>query len=445
MSMFWAALGIVGVLVVILMAYWAILIAMYVENLRTNEVHTLVTRDLWKLRLCRYRKGRTEGEPILFVHGFNANQNNFLCPEDFSMLEYFRERGYDCWTIDLRGTRSSVPAFEKSIADVGLDDYLLRDLPDAIQYIRRTTGYGKIHWVGHSLGGLLLYAYELEHGIDTIASGITLGAPIAFEGATAHIPATVTAFARLFPAAAGNLLRGLVPIARFLHAGLALFPINIHNIHPKMNTGHFVSMLENPPPKVLAEMAFCLKHKVFRLKNDQLDVAASLSNLRVPLLAIFATRDPFAPPARGQEFFDALPHNDKRLLILSRENGCAGDYGHCDLAFSREGAHEVFEPMLQWIEAHPSHERISSVSHEEGDSGYRAPLSEDQRARILSGKSYSHLTARRPAAKKTPPKKPATKAAPKKTAPAPKKAAAKKAAVPKKLVAKKSAAKNKKR
>ncbi len=439
MTLFWAMLGSAVVLIAVLLAYWAILSAMYVEHLRTNEVHTLITRDLWRLRLCRYRKGRTEGEPILFVHGFNSNQNNFLCPDDHSMVDYFRERGYDCWTIDLRGTRSSVPPFEKSFADVSIDDYLLRDVPDAIQYIRRATGYTRVHWVGHSLGGLLLYAYELEHGGAYIESGVTLGAPIGFEGATARVPAVVAAFARLFPQAAGNLMRGFVPIARLFHVGLALFPINLANAHPKLNTGHYVSMLENPPPRVLSEIAFCLNHQVFRVKNDQLDVAASLSRLRTPLLAIFAKRDPFVPSARGQQFIDMLPHDDKRILVLSKDNGCVEDYDHCDLAFSREGAREVCEPMLRWFEAHPIRERFATIAHDDDDSGYRAPLSEKQRASILSGKSYARATANGAPAEKKPPSKAAAGKPARKAAPAKKNAKMKPAPLPKKPPAKKAA------
>ncbi len=419
-------LALAGALALV-MVYWGVLNSMYPETLRTNEIYTVTTPDLWKLRVCRYRKGRMEGEPILFVHGFNSNQHNFTCPDGKSMVDYLSGRGYDCWTVDLRGCRSSMAPFEHTLADASMDDYVMQDLPAVIQFIRKTTGYAKVHWVGHSMGGMLLYAYELVHGPEWIASGVTLGGPVGFEGAKAHVPAPIAAFAGAFPKVAGNILRGFVPFVRLIGSGLFLYPVTVRNVHPEMNTGHFISMLEDPLPKVLKEIAFSLNKKVFRINKDTVDVIEGLPRLRVPLLAIYAPKDPFAPPERGQDFLRQLPHGDKKILVLSKENGCAEDYDHVDLVMSREGVREVFEPMRQWFAEHPIHERIRLVDSEEERYSIRTPLSGTQRVHILSGDSYAHLapekkTSSQPKPSRKPARTPARKkastanAAPRKTA-----------------------------
>jgi len=388
MTLLGIALGCLGLLALLVPAYFALLASMYPEKLRTAEVYTIRTHDLWKLRLCRYRKGRTGGEPVLFVHGLNANQHNFTSPEGACSVDFLVDKGFDCWTIDLRGCRSSVPPFERYPEDITMDDYLLYDLPTAVDYIRKTTGYAKVHWIGHSMGGILLYAYVQEYGRGHIASGATLGAPIGFEGCRLKVSAPMQWLTTTFRRTTGNLLRGAVPFCLTFRVGGRFFPTNPRNLPRTMNTGHFYNILEDPLPKVLKGMAHALNTHTFRLKGGQLDVVAGLPAMRLPLLAAYAPRDPFTPVEKGQEFVDSLSHGDKAILVLSKENGCAHDYGHCDLAFGQEGAKEVFEPIAKWLAKHPITEHIA---HEHEDD-VSSPLDGIERAGILSGASYAHLT-----------------------------------------------------
>ena len=110
------------------------------------------TPDLWRVRLCRYRPRKGEGEPVFLCHSLLANQFNFTLPRGASLVDVLAESGYDCWVIDLRGARSSIPPFGRKRSQPTLDDYLLRDIPSALDFICRATGYRQVHWVGHSMG-----------------------------------------------------------------------------------------------------------------------------------------------------------------------------------------------------------------------------------------------------------------------------------------------------
>src|SRR5688572_24201457 len=112
-------------LVLAAMLYWTWLQSLYPEKLSTDEVFTVTTSDLWKLRVCRYRRGRSLGEPILLVHGSGANHHNFTCPEGGSLIDYLVEKGYDCWAVDLRGCRSSQPPFGFHWTQAAMDDMLI--------------------------------------------------------------------------------------------------------------------------------------------------------------------------------------------------------------------------------------------------------------------------------------------------------------------------------
>ena len=83
-------------------------------------------------------------------------------------------------------TSASAPA--ENVNDPTVDDYVLLDIPAALDYIRKTTGFSQVHWVGHSMGGMLLYAYDALFDGGAVASGITLGSPIGFQNVKFHRP-----------------------------------------------------------------------------------------------------------------------------------------------------------------------------------------------------------------------------------------------------------------
>lgn len=370
----------------LLVGYLGLLSSVFPETVRTREVGTVVTSDLWKLRICRFRRGRTEGEPVLLVHGLGTNHHNFSEPANGCLVDYLVEKGYDCWALDLRGTRSSRAPFERDPMSVSLDDYLLHDLPAAIEHIRKATGYAKVHYVGHSLGGMLLYAYVQEFGSDRIGAAATLGSPIGFDGVKAKAGLALLPLIKRFPLFCADLFKGTFPVVAPLRFNPGIFPMNARNVHPALRVSDFYNMVDIPIPAVLGEMAHMLHRKVWRMKNDTLDVKAGLSTMDVPLLAIYGKRDPFTPLEHAQRFIASLPHDDKSLLICSRENGCKHDYGHCDLAFGVDGARAVFKPIAEWFAAHPIRERLALSM--ENEAQLMTPIDGEMRAEILSGERY---------------------------------------------------------
>lgn len=379
----------------LVLLYWRVLALTFPEKLATEEVYKLTTPDLWKIRVCRYRKGRTNGQPVLLVHGANVNQHTFTSPRGSNLVEYLVERGFDCWTVDLRGCRSSEAPFERHRNQITTDDFLNNDIPAAIRLVQQETGYAKIHYCGQSLGGMLLYAYVLKFGGDAIASGVTLGSPIGFDGVRVGRSPWMARLIKFNPALAGEVSRGLIPFALLFRSSPLAFPMNLRNIARGLNTGHFYNMLEDPLPGVLRDLITWIRTPGWRMDQGQLDVQEGLKQIDVPLLTIFAPLDPFVPIVRAQAFFDALPVEDKRILIASRELGCKRDYNHCDLAFGLEGPREIFAPIARWFDSHSSREQIVQVAPATS-TGYQAPLRAAERAEILSGDSFARRAQQAP-------------------------------------------------
>jgi pimeloyl-ACP methyl ester carboxylesterase len=379
--------AVIASVIALVLIYGRVLALTFPEKLSTDEVYQLTTGDLWKLRVCRYRKGRTNGQPVLLVHGANVNQHTFTTPKGGNLVEYLVERGFDCWTVDLRGCRSSEAPFERHRNQITTDDFLNFDIPDVIRLVQHETGYAKIHYCGQSLGGMLLYAYVLKFGSSDIASAVTLGAPLGFEGVRFRRSAVLLFLVTLCPPLSGAIARGMIPFALLFRTNPIAFPMNMRNIARGMNTGSFYNMLENPLPGVLRDLVKWVNTSGWRMDAGDINVEDGLKTLDFPLFAIFAPLDPFVPIDKAKAFFEALPTGDKRLLIASRALGCKRDYNHCDLAFGLEGPREIFGPVARWFETHSSREQIARDSALTV-TGYQAPLRANERANILSGDSY---------------------------------------------------------
>ena len=373
----------------VVVGYLGLMSSLFPEKVRTREIGTVVTGDLWKLRICRYRRGRTEGEPVLFVHGLGTNHHNFTEPANACLVDYLVEKGYDCWVLDLRGTRSSKVPFERDPNNIHLDDFLQQDIPSAIEHIRRSTGYAKVHYVGHSLGGMMLYAHAVDTGAPHIASAVTLGAPLGFDGVRAKAGLALLPVLKRFPLLCVDLLKGTLPFIAPLRVNLGVFPMNARNVHPSLRVSDFYNMIDVPVPTVLSEMAQILKTKTWKMNHGKLDVKAGLTAIDIPLMVIVGARDPFTPLEHTKRFIDALPHQDKRLLVCSRENGCKHDYGHCDLAFGVDGPRAVFKPIAEWFAEHPIRERLAV--NPETEHHLMTPLDGDTRSGMLSGERYASL------------------------------------------------------
>ncbi len=333
--------------------YQFMLRALHIE-LRAREIHTIQTSDGWRIRLFRYRKGGSSGEPVLLVHGYTSNHWNLTLPQGESLADYLVEQGYDCWAIDLRSNRTSLPPPGTKHHKATYDGYVMGDLPAAIAFIRQSTGYDQVHWVGHSMGGMLLYAYELVHGREHVASGTTIASPPWLEANWTKLQDRLVKLmdAAPWPFEIGK--RTATPLFAWRKPNSQFVPVNWKNLNPRFGVAEFFNATEQTAGPVTHTFEDCAKHRYLAVNNDTVNVLSGLSRLETPLLVMACPLDTIATPGNVQEFYDRLPSDDKRFLMLSREHGCEMDHSHVDPPFAKNAAAEVFAPILEWIGAHPA-------------------------------------------------------------------------------------------
>ncbi len=196
--------------------------------LYTPEEIPVDTPDGWRLVLTRYRPRPQSfpqpllGAPLLLVHGYTQNRRAWNVGEFVKNMLYF---GADVYLLELRGHGKSGIEAQRRLArqegrplprdlDYGwdLDSYLLDDLPAAVQAIKRASGQERIFYCGHSLGGILGYAYATL--FDDLMGLVTIGAPSDFSRMSLRLRALGWVPPIFFPAAdlviaGANLLRFL--------------------------------------------------------------------------------------------------------------------------------------------------------------------------------------------------------------------------------------------
>lgn len=439
---------IVVVVVALALCYSVCLEALFPEPMLADETYTVVTEDSWPIRLYRRTPASGGGEPVLLCHALGTNHLNYEVPVGHSVVDALVEAGYDCWTMDYRGDRSCPPPKGMSRRNTHVDDYLTKDIPAALQHVRDTTGYDQVHWVGHSMGGMLFYAYQAVFGREHIASATTFGSPIGFKDTRIKSGALIAWLATNCPPLLSGAIRGATPFARFVKPQVPGLPINWDNMHPDLDTQAHYNMLEAPPGGVCYDMNRWAMSKDWKMLNGELDVPAELRTGETPLLAFFAQDDPFVNLADAEDFMDNLPTDDKAMVVLSKEEGCEADYNHCDIPFSPNADIEVFAHVIDWLQEHPigagsvapkRSSRVSNAAKLAADAlglSTSAPAAKKPRTKKTSAKPKAKSAAKTTAAK-TPSKK---KAAKPKSKP---KAANKKTSSKKKAAAKKPAAKKK--
>ena len=142
------------------------LIAAAAQPMVPSDIQTVTTLDGWTLPLRHYAGA---GRPVLLVHGLGVNHYNFDWRPDVSLAWWLQVRGWDVWVTTLRGDDGTVPPDPKTRSWT-FEDHARKDLPAVVDTILARTGAAQLDWVGHSMGGMLLYA-ALSEIPEKIGSG----------------------------------------------------------------------------------------------------------------------------------------------------------------------------------------------------------------------------------------------------------------------------------
>ena len=111
-----------------------------------------------ELALTRIGRAGAEGErgvPVVLLHGSFSNRRFWYSPKAIGLGPYLARAGFDVWIAEMRG--HGLSPRNENYRDNHVAQYVRYDLPAIADFIIEQTGQ-TAHWIGHSLGGVILAA-----------------------------------------------------------------------------------------------------------------------------------------------------------------------------------------------------------------------------------------------------------------------------------------------
>lgn len=307
---------------------------------RADELHHARTGDGWRIALHRWRG---KGDPVLLCHGLGACAATWELGHGPSLARWLQARGHDVFALELRGAGDSDrPRFLGGRGyEWGIHEYLTQDIPAAMERVLELSGRDKLHWVGHSMGGVLLFAFAPTDLGDRLATATTVGS--AFDYTTGsdfsrfHSVSKLLRLLRVAPM--GSAARAYAPFAgtRFLDD----FMFAPENLTPEERRAIWASGFTWISGRVLLELATTFDPGGFRGRDGTLWLPR-LRTLGTPLLMIAGTRDRQCTPAMARGTFETLGSPRKKLVTVD-------GLGHFDLLVGRRAEGEVYPAIGAWL------------------------------------------------------------------------------------------------
>lgn len=294
------------------------------------------------------------GPPVLVVHGVASNARFWDLSPERSIAVALNNAGYDAWLLDLRGHGEAThdAAGRRQRQGWSIDAYGRHDLPAAIQHIRTTTGYERVGYIGHSMGGMAAAVYTAWHGDSHLAALAVLGSPLDFR----HPDPLLQAGRRLM--AMGRMF-GQVPVPALarLSAPVRDLPLHADDLlfaSANMDESTREAMYRRGTAPLsrgeLKQLQQTIQRGAFLSVDGSRDYTRALSDVDVPLLVIAGRADHIAPPDRVRPWVEHAGSVDKTFEVLGEANGFSHDYGHLDMAVGIDAPSEVHPILMGFLD-----------------------------------------------------------------------------------------------
>jgi lysosomal acid lipase/cholesteryl ester hydrolase len=339
-------------------------------DLRPCDEGFAATNDGWMLGMRRIRPSSPDpGKlPVVLCHGLGLN-GTFWTITDNHLPSQLAARGYEVFIVDMRGSGASyrvgragkinrvlrqTPIREVGARDWTVDDEAKYDVPAILEYVRKETGSERINWIGHSLGGMLMFPFlEFSPQAERISNFVDMGG-VAMVVDTPDIRDMRRADKALRVLSIGfstgrlgrpmmyGRLPGLEMIDRFYYTSA--------NVDKRTVDRFYGYTLEDPGAGALKQLDPYLWTGHMLSADKSIDYASALDRVTTPILMVAGEGDIMADIPSTLLTFNGLGSADKTVMRFGRLDGQVADYGHCDLVWSRNAPSEVFPPLIEWLD-----------------------------------------------------------------------------------------------
>ncbi|KAM7276253.1 hypothetical protein ACFE04_018119 [Oxalis oulophora] len=248
--------------------------------------------------------------------------------------------------------------------DWDFDHYLEEDVPAVMEYIKEQCKPkdGKLLAIGHSMGGILLYAMVSRFGSEgkdpKLAAAVTLASSLDYTSSNSKLKLLVPL---ADPAQAFNV--PVVPLGALLSAAYPLssrppYILSWLNdlisaedmMHPELLEKLVLNNFCTIPAKLILQLTTAFREGGLRDRSGKFFYKDHLHKSNIPILAVAGDRDLICPPKAVEETAKLLPENLVTYKVFGEPGG--PHYAHYDLVGGRLAVEQIYPCIVEFISQH---------------------------------------------------------------------------------------------
>ncbi|KAK7380063.1 hypothetical protein VNO78_32432 [Psophocarpus tetragonolobus] len=248
--------------------------------------------------------------------------------------------------------------------DWDFDHYLEEDIPAAMEYIRSQCQPidGKLLAIGHSMGGILLYAKLSRSCFDGkdsgLASAVTLASSLDYTPSRSSLKlllplAEPTQTLNIPVIPVGPLMATIYPLASYppyvlswLNSQISAQDMMDQKLFEKLVLNNFCTI----PAKLLLQLSSVFQKGGLRDRSGTFFYKDHLPKSNVHVLAIAGDRDLICPPEAVYETVKLIPEELVTYKVFGEP--CGPHYAHYDLVGGRLAADELYPCITEFLIHH---------------------------------------------------------------------------------------------
>ncbi len=322
------------------------------------KLHFTQTKDNVKISIFEYKPDEpTEGAlPVMLIHGLGSSHRSFDIFPEVSLAKHLASKGFFVYSVNLRGSSPSAqPNWANRKAwNWDLDTFIDQDIPAAIDWICKRTLSQRLHWIGHSMGGIAYYVLAAKNLTSKIASGLTIGASLDYShsGSSYEMILKLSKWGHLIPYfPLGLTYSALSPFVGRMNTRFEKFLVYPKNIEPTVFRKLMSDNFHSIPTPLLLQLTTLFQHGGVKSRNGDkyLELLKKSKNLP-PTLAIAGDMDLQCPPEAVEKTIALFPKENSALKTFGLGYGNQTHYGHFDLICGKAAPLEVWPEINAWLE-----------------------------------------------------------------------------------------------
>ncbi|CAN8293376.1 unnamed protein product [Cochlearia groenlandica] len=250
--------------------------------------------------------------------------------------------------------------------DWDFDNYLEEDVPAAIDYVKTQSKPkdGKLFAIGHSMGGILLYAMlsrcAFQGREPCLAAVATLASSVDYTNSNSTLklltPLADPAQVLSVPVVPlGALLAAAYPLSTrssYVLSWLNDLISSADMMHPEQLQKLVLNSFCTIPAKLLIQLTTAFREGGLRDRTGEFYYKDHLSRTSVPVLALAGDQDLICPPVAVEDTVKLFPENLVTYKLFGEPDG--PHYAHYDLVGGRLAAEQVYPCITDFLSHHDS-------------------------------------------------------------------------------------------